>query len=340
MQLLRLLLFPFSLIYGTAVWLRNVLFDKNILPSRKSPIPTIVIGNLSVGGTGKTPMALWVAQKLGTGVALLSRGYGRKSKGYLEVLPKSSFEECGDEPVLLSNRLPDHRVFVCEDRVLGTHNISLDAPETGRILLDDAFQHRRLAPDLSILLTTWDHPYSSDWILPTGNLRDNRMSARRANAVVVTKCPSHLPNGAPEQWRRKLNLHSSQVLAFTCLDYQDAQLALDSGKPLSKKVVLVSGIANPKLFEAYCSKHFEVLNHFKFPDHHAFKVSEIEQMLTSIGNFGDCNTLVTTEKDYVRLKEHFSRLMDINIVYIPIDIRFLWGEEELLDLITRENTTT
>lgn len=335
MQVIRLLLFPVSLIYALVVRLRNLLFDNGVLKSTKVSCKSIVVGNLSAGGTGKTPFVVWLLDRYSKKVklAVLSRGYGRKTSDFLKVGASANAMQCGDEPLLVKQRFPQCPVYVCEDRVAGAESILDLHAETELLILDDAFQHRKFKPGLSIVLTTWGQPFVNDWYLPTGNLRDWKGAYRRADLVVVTKCPQSLEQGERAKWREKLSLSNHQKLSFTSIVYGTALPVFKHGLEARSKVVLVSGIADPRLFEQHCEKEYEVLKHFKFQDHHAFKASDIARILNSIGSFGESVGILTTEKDATRLRAFSNELNNTPTAYIPIEICFPLGEEDITRLI-------
>jgi tetraacyldisaccharide 4'-kinase len=314
--------------------MRNTLYDHGLFSSSDVAVKSIVIGNISAGGTGKTPFVLWLLNRYAekSNVAVLSRGYGRKTKGFFEVSASANAHQIGDEPLLIKQRHPGTSVFVCEDRVAGANKILEQIPEVGTLILDDAFQHRRFNPGISILLTTWDQPFTDDWYLPTGNLRDWKGAYARANAVVITKCPSHLPLGSSEKWRKKIALHSDQKLAFSTIEYGPAIAVFGTVSKEGSKIILISGIADSRPFESHCGSQYEVLKHFKFQDHHSFKPSEIAEILNSIGSFGESIGIITTEKDATRLKAFSNDLNRTSLSYIPIETKFLLGEEEITGL--------
>ncbi len=311
-----------------------MLYDRGMLSSTEVGVKSIVIGNISAGGTGKTPFVIWLLNRYAvkSNIAVLSRGYGRKTKGFFKVSASANAQQVGDEPLLIQQRHPGTSVYVCENRVAGAHEILAQNPEVSALILDDAFQHRRFSPGLSILLTTWDQPFTDDWYLPTGNLRDWKGAYARANAVVITKCPSHLPLGSEEKWRKKLALHAEQELAFSTIAYGAAIPVFGTTIKNGSKIILISGIADSRPFESHCNSQYQVLKHFKFQDHHSFKPREIAEILNSIGSFGEPIGIVTTEKDATRLQAFANDLAHTSVSYIPIETKFLLGEEEITGL--------
>ncbi|WP_026450587.1 tetraacyldisaccharide 4'-kinase [Aequorivita capsosiphonis] len=322
MNLLRKLLFPFSLLYGGITALRNWLYNKGLLKSKAYTLPVICVGNLSTGGTGKSPMIELLISFLKDDykIAVLSRGYKRKTTGYRAVLLKSSVEEVGDEPLQFKTKFPEITVAVCEDRQTGIEKLQKTAEV---ILLDDAFQHRKVKASLNILLTSFDKLYSNDCMLPTGNLREPKFGANRAQIIVVTKCPENIDNSKMEAIKRKLKPQSYQEVYFSKIGYSSQIMNETEVKPLeylrSKKFLLVTGIANPKPLIHFLEQeglHFETKS---FPDHHNFSASEMEQL-------GEHKLILTTEKDYMRLQALTNKT---EIYFLPIKTVILNGAESL-----------
>lgn len=288
------LLAPISWIYGFVVWFRNLLYDDHILHSTQVSIPTICVGNLAVGGTGKTPMSEYLISLLSSDykVALLSRGYGRKTKGFRIANEYDTAQTIGDEPMQIHQRFPDIPVAVCADRVKGVKRLQQLFPDLQCVILDDAYQHRSLNCGFYILLTPFDRLYSNDHMLPWGRLRDLPNQSHRANVVVVTKCP---PNMQPIERRivsNSLKLATYQQLFYSSIGY--AQLAL-SGTPL-----LVTGIANPTPMYEYLCQQFPDTELMAYADHHAFSRRDIQQILEKAERYAH---VVTTEKDYMRMQQ-------------------------------------
>jgi tetraacyldisaccharide 4'-kinase len=323
MQLLRKLGFPISLIYALVVYLRNYLYDVGFFSSKTYKTKTICVGNLSVGGTGKTPMIeFFIANvKKQNKIAVLSRGYGRKSKGYLLAKPGLGVEDLGDEPYQIHKKFPNAFIAVDADRQNG---ISILEKTVGPdiILLDDAFQHRKVQCDQYVLLTSHSNLYIDDWYLPTGNLRDTKREAKRANIIVVTKCPPNLGRAEQQSIQKKLNPAPGQKVIFSFLDYE-ARLKgnlgeMDLAELKNKKVTLVTGIANPKPLVDFLGDQGIVFEHLTYPDHHFFSEREIAL-------FNSRDVVLTTEKDYVRLMGKLESLY-----YIGIRHKFMNGGKEVL----------
>ena len=320
MKLLRILLFPFAVLYGFITSIRNFLFDKGILKPTSFDIPVIAVGNLSVGGTGKTPQIEYLIRFLSDKykIATLSRGYKRKSEGFVLADSTSNAEILGDEPFQFYQKFPNVQVAVDANRTNGITQLLSQKIKPQIILLDDAYQHRKVKAGFYILLTSYDDLYADDFMLPTGNLRESRSGASRAKIVIVTKCPKKLSDEKQSEIWKKLKLSSSQQLYFTFIDYDDAiygkdeKIAVNEIRNESK--LLLAGIAKPTLFFDYLkNENDECLT---FPDHHHFSEKDLEM----IHNKSQNKKIITTEKDYVRLKD--SKLIS-QLYYLPIKSTFI-----------------
>lgn len=311
MKLLRKLLFPFSIIYGGVTALRNLLFNKGWLKSKAYNFPVICVGNLSTGGTGKSPMIEFLISFLkdNYNIAVLSRGYKRKTTGYHEVFETSIVEEVGDEPLQFKKKYPEITVAVCEDRQTGIEKLTAKADV---ILLDDAFQHRKVKASLNILLTSFDDLYIDDCVLPAGNLREPRFGAKRANIIVVTKCPENIEKSDIEEIKRKLKPTDTQEIYFSKIGYSSEIKNIDVIHPIDyltdKKFLLVTGIANPKPLVGFLENKGLNFQIKEFPDHHNFTVSEFEALKKE-------KLILTTEKDFMRLQSISDA---VEIYYLPI----------------------
>ncbi|CAM3448920.1 tetraacyldisaccharide 4'-kinase [Aequorivita lipolytica] len=320
MKLLRKLLFPFSLLYGGVTALRNLLYNKGLLKSKAYKFPVICVGNLSTGGTGKSPMIELLVSFLKdeNRIAVLSRGYKRKTTGFREVLSNSSVEEVGDEPLQFKRKFPEITVAVCEDRQTGIEKLQNTADV---ILLDDAFQHRKVAASINILLTPFDKLYVNDCMLPTGNLREPKFGAKRAHIIIVTKCPENISNSTIETIKRKLKPKAHQEIYFSKISYSAEIINHDERKPISylknKEFLLVTGIANPRPLVSHLKNDGLIFEEKAFADHHNFSASEIEELKKH-------PFILTTEKDFMRLPD----LSDsTETYYLPIKTVILNGEE-------------
>ncbi|MEL7270429.1 MAG: tetraacyldisaccharide 4'-kinase [Bacteroidota bacterium] len=300
LQVLRILAFPISLLYAIVVFVRNLFYDFGWFKSHTSQLPTLCVGNLSVGGTGKTPMIEYLVELLtDIPLAVLSRGYKRTSKGLLMAKDTSTVEDLGDEPYQIHTKFPEVTVAVCADRVAGVKALEKQT-QAKLILLDDAFQHRRIQPTSSILLTTYAKPYVSDWYLPTGDLRDNKVAAKRTDSIVVTKCPENISSEERKSLTEKLGPLPHQKVLFCWFSYAEKPenregTQLEWDQLSSKKVGVVTGIANPTPFLQHLKSQAFPFEHLDFPDHHAFTDLELAR-------FQEYDYIITTEKDYVRLE--------------------------------------
>lgn len=317
------LLWPLSIWYGVAVWVRNLLFDRGLLSSYVSPIPTIGIGNLSVGGTGKTPMAEYLLDQIrlqGRQAALLSRGYHRKTNGWFLADDRSSVSDLGDEPFMLHQLHPEAIVAVCEDRREGL--IRLEGLHPDCVVLDDVCQHRWVKPSRLVILTEYDAPYFRDRLIPFGNLRESRKGRRRADVVVVTKCPPTLSEQDRQEFLRKLDLMPHQKVFFATIAY-GSLVACDISAPvpetLPEHLLLITGIAHPEPLVAELSARTQVC-HLAFPDHHDFTPSDLQKIYRAYRSMPPGSIAVTTHKDAVRLAQ---KSFEIPLYYIPIKVAFL-----------------
>ena len=324
MQVLRKLLFPISLVYALIVFLRNRFYDWGIFSSRSFETKILCVGNLSVGGTGKTPMIELLVELLRdkNRIAVLSRGYKRKSSGFVLASRATSVQDLGDEPFQLKSKYPTLPVAVDANRSNGIAQLErIHKPDV--ILLDDAFQHRKVKPDFAILLTAFTNLYSEDWYLPTGNLRDSKMEADRADIIVVTKCPGFLSLQERNEIRRKLAPKEDQELLYSFLSYNTR---LKGNGPVSSlsglkntNLTLVTGIANPKPLIDFLKKEGLSFKHLRFSDHHFFSEKELASLRKEA-------CILTTEKDYVRLKDELKQLY-----YIEVKHKFLDNGKEVFD---------
>ena len=324
MNLLRKILFPFAILYGLITSIRNFLFDKGILKSYSFDLPILAVGNLSVGGTGKTPQIEYLIRLLSDKfkIATLSRGYKRQSEGFILADVNSNAAILGDEPFQFFQKFPNIQVAVDANRKNGIEQLLVQQEKPEVILLDDAFQHRKVKAGFYILLTSYGDLYSDDFILPTGNLRESRSGAQRANIIIITKCPYNLSLDEQKEIKNKLKLSTSQELYFTYIDYDDCiysenrKIKVDEIKSLDK--VLVAGIAKPEPFFDYLQKENDSC--LAFPDHHNFTDKDILE----IENVAQNNIIITTEKDYVRLK---GSLPSEQLFYLPIKSSFISSPE-------------
>lgn len=319
-KLLRKILFPLAVIYGFITSIRNFLFEIGILKSYSFDLPIIAVGNLSVGGTGKTPQIEYLITLLSDtyAVATLSRGYKRQSTGFILADANSNAKLIGDEPFQFFEKFKGIQVAVDADRKNGIEQLLLQPTKPEVILLDDAFQHRKVKAGFYILLTSYGDLYSDDFMLPTGNLRESRSGAERANLIIVTKCPANLLAEEQTAIKRSLKISANQELYFTFTAYEDYIYAenrkIKVNEMQSAAKVLVAGIAKPEPFFAYLQDTNDIC--LSFPDHHDFTDKDI----LKIKNLAQNNIIITTEKDYVRLK---GKLPSEQLFYLPIQTSFL-----------------
>jgi tetraacyldisaccharide 4'-kinase len=329
-------LFPLALIYGIVVYVRNFLYDIQFFKSKKSSIPSIVVGNLSMGGSGKTPMMLWLYSHLKDQkkIAFLSRGYGRNTKGFRQVNAMSTSDEVGDEPLLLYSKTQNQHTFVCEDRFQGIEKIKNLFPKIDLVILDDAFQHRKLKADKYILITEYDTPFFEDFYFPMGNLRDAKNQAKRADIIIVSKCPDSLQNTEKEHFTKKINLLPHQSIFFATIEYESIKEVFEyKNVSFPEDCIAVSGIANPKLFIEAVSKKTKLIKYFNYPDHHPFSKKDID----SWSNFFACKTIITTEKDAIRLLEHRDYLESKNLKLYSLPIKMQIDNLELFLKVLNSN---
>jgi tetraacyldisaccharide 4'-kinase len=338
----KILLYPFAMIYGIVTSIRNFLYDSNIFHHQDFEVPVISVGNLTVGGTGKTPHAEYLISILRKdfSVVFLSRGYKRKTRGYILATTQSTIEEIGDEAVQIKQKFPEITVAVAEKRDIGIRKILKNKDlKIDVIILDDAFQHRSIEPNINILLFDYTQPVYEDSLLPVGRLRESLKSSYRANFIIFTKCPSLLPPIEQRIIKNKLDIRPYQNLFFTSIVYGEITPA-EKGRSLFSDdlrkydVLLVTGIANPAPLLDYMKDKVGNIVHKKFPDHHAFSdkdTSEIWKLYSEIDS--SKKLIITTEKDLVRLKSMKILQPDFfNVVYyIPIEIRFLDRTKELFN---------
>jgi len=330
----RILLLPFSLIYGTIIYIRNWLFNKNFLRSASFNLPLICIGNLSVGGTGKSPMVEFLLEKLKDmfPVAVLSRGYKRKTRGYALATARSTALEIGDEPMQFFNKFPDVTVAVGEERVFAIPQLLHDKPDTRVIILDDAFQHRSVTAGFNIVLTEYGNLYTRDWFLPTGDLRDQPQSARRADVIVITKCPPDLSLSEKNQLIEEIKPTARQHVFFSAISYgQPYQVITGEAWKTTQKteVLLVTGIANPGPLKSYLEEQFNGYDELAFTDHHIFSIDDLKHILKRFHQIQATEKIIlTTEKDAVRLQKFSQELRSLPVYVMPIRPVFLFNEEK------------
>ncbi len=327
----RYILFPFSILYAIITGLRNGLYDKHILKQEKFDVPVINVGNLSMGGTGKTPMIEYLIRLLKNNyrIAVVSRGYKRKTNGFILADKKSTPEQIGDEPYQIYKKFPQINVAVGENRVEAVRKV-LAKINPDVILLDDAFQHRRLKAGLNILLTSYQKPFFRDFILPAGNLRESKKGAERADIVVVTKSPERIEEAEKELIVRAVKKYTATPIFFAGIKYgasvvnEQKQILLSDLSDYA--VLLVTGIANPKPLYWFLSEKNINFESLKFGDHHHFSQADVQQINKAFERLkAQHKIILTTEKDFVRLHRHF----DDELYYLPIETQVF--EKELFN---------
>lgn len=340
----RWLLSPLALLLGGILRVRHWAYDHGLFKSYEADVPTLCIGNLTVGGTGKSPLVADLMERLGTpsGAVVLSRGYGRTTRGFRVVRPSSLAHEVGDEPLQLKRRTLGARVAVCEDRVEGCRRIVKEFRDCPCIVLDDAFQHRRLQASYNILLSRFDRPYSRDWLLPVGLLRDVKSAARRAHAIALTNIPAEVTEAEARALAETLRTNPRQRLLFSSIAY-DVPRRLEGGVPLGSVCyvptggasLVFAGIAHPQPFFDHLRKVWGVTQMRAYPDHHHFTPKELAE-LDALAQQGV--TLFTTEKDATRLSDALTSYSSLaeHLFYVPIRLVWRWGSELELERIWNE----
>ena len=339
---LSVLLYPFSLLYGLVASIRNLLYDYNIIKVHEFPIPIISVGNITVGGTGKTPHVEYLVKLLRNefNVAVLSRGYKRRTRHFILAGTDSNVEDIGDEPVQIKQKFPDVHVAVDRKRVNGVKELMDRIPDLDVILLDDAYQHRRLKPGLSILLIDFNRPVTKDRLLPVGRLREKAYEKRRANIILITKCPDRLKPIERRLIVKDSDLFAFQHLYFTRMAYREPipvfmdaspDITLSKIKTASPAILMITGIANPGIFQQHLHQISGRILEMTFPDHHNFRQKDINQILQAYdGMEGNERFIFTTEKDAMRLRKFTNIDQDIknSMFYIPIEPEFLNADSE------------
>ena len=337
----RFVLWPISVLYSIIIWLRNKLFDWNILKSVSFNFPIICIGNLAVGGTGKTPMVEYLVRLLKEEyvVATLSRGYKRKTVGFAVADENSTALDIGDEPMQFHKKFPDLTVAVAEERLVAIPQLLHHKPGIEVILLDDAFQHRSVKPGLNILLTEYKNLYTRDFILPAGDLRDVVSSRKRAQIIVVTKCTSHLTEEEKNKIVAELNPLPYQSVFFSKLEYGSPyHLFNKEEKFLSPdtNILLICGIANPKPLKEILNAYVPTYELMLFNDHHIFDMDDLKEIKEEFDKMDPGNKIIlTTEKDGVRMAKFESELKELPVYVIPIRHKILFGDEDRFEDLIR-----
>lgn len=341
-----LVLWPFSLLYRIIVTSRNVLFDWEIIKSEKFDIAVISVGNITVGGTGKTPHTEYLIQLLHKRftLAVLSRGYKRKSKGFVLGSERSTVKDIGDEPLQIKRKFPKITVAVDANRRNGIHTLNHTGDDSQNpfdaIILDDAYQHRYVIPGLSILLIDYNNPIDEDRMLPAGNLREPEQSKQRANIIIITKCPEDLKPIDLRILKKRFKVFAHQTLYFTTMRYSEPQSVFNHTRLFesineTSSALMVTGIAQPKLFKSHIDSIVKETEMLHFPDHHQFTKKDFDVILKRFAQIkNNDKVIVTTEKDAVRLSEVENLIpKEIKplIYYIPVRVEFLYNGKKEFD---------
>lgn len=336
---LRILLFPISVLYGGIIALRNLLYRYGLLKSVRFNVPVISVGNLSVGGTGKTPHTAHILRYLSSyiPVATMSRGYGRKSRGFKVVQTSHLAEDVGDESLLMKFKFPNVLVAVSEDRATGVPKLMGYAPSIKAVLLDDAFQHRAVDPYINILLTCYDTPYTRDWMIPTGRLREWPASHQRADCIIVTKCPDQVSEAQRSEMINLLKVGDRPVF-FTKYVYARPYFLFNNEVRLelnqATEVILLSGIAGTDYLLKYLTPRVHQVHNYAFRDHHDFTARDIGQLELMYNEMvADKKVIICTEKDAVRLIKHKDYLIEkkLPVFVLPVDVDFLFNQRDEFD---------
>jgi len=336
--LVRILLWPLAVLYGGVVWLRNRLYDAGFFSSVEFSVPVICVGNLSVGGTGKTPHVEYLLRLLcgKYKLATMSRGYRRRTSGFLLADERTNALRIGDEPMQYHLGFPGVAVSVAEERMTGIPRLLQARPDTEVVILDDAYQHRSVKAGLNILITDFSRPYYTDYILPLGRLREGRKAVARAHCIVVSKCPPALSLNEAEKIRARVAPLLGQEVCFSSIRY-GAAYDFFTREPRSlagTHVVAVCGIANPAPLLAHLRSVCADVHALTYPDHHYFGSRNLEEMLAAVKAWDRPDTvIVTTEKDAARLHLHAETLAGwaVPMVVLPIEVQFLFDGEQSFD---------
>jgi len=350
----KILLFP----YWAVLKVRDTLYRSGKLKSGFAEVPTISVGNIAVGGTGKTPHVEMIIRLLSETeewgdrhIAVLSRGYKRESKGFQQVTPEGGAAMFGDEPLQIKKHFPQVTVAVCEDRLLGCHFLchpeelskkragkkcwNKEFPKADIIILDDAFQYRKLLPSLSVVLVDWSRPLKKDHLLPLGRLRDLPQRILDPDVVIVTKCPPEISQQEKDAWEKKLGYtlnKNLQTILFTSMHYEELEPIdsdADSHYRYAKRAILFTGIANDRPLRLYLSDRYKLVRHYKFPDHHKYGWADCQKLLQS-GKRYDTAAFITTEKDAQRILDYkgFPKFIKKRLLTVPIRAQFITETEK------------
>ena len=333
----RILLFPFSLLYALAIITRNWLYNKKFLRSASFNLPVICVGNLVMGGTGKSPMVEYLIELMHDKflIATLSRGYKRKTKGYALASEHTTALEIGDEPMQFHTKFPQIAVAVGEERIVAIPQLLHDKPDTDLIILDDAFQHRTINAGLNILLTECNNLFTADFFFPTGDLRDQKDSAKRAEMIIVTKCPANLSENEKNNISDQLKRYKTENVFFTTIQYQTPyHIITKTKKPfsLNDEILLVYAIANPQPLKEYICENAAGYEEISYNDHHIFSIDDLNEIRKKFNRIKTSNKyILTTEKDAVRLIKFKEQLKDMPLYVLPVQHKFLFNKGDMFN---------
>lgn len=343
--LAKILLAPFSLLYGLGISLRNWFYRRDLLRSVSFNLPVISVGNLSVGGAGKTPHIEYLIRSLDPyiNIATLSRGYRRKTKGFLRIHPNMNAEQSGDEPLQYKRKFPNVEVTVAEERALAIPQIIAHRPDIQLVLLDDAFQHRAVKPGLNILLTEFSKPFTKDYLLPSGRLREWRSAYTRADVIIVSKCPKVLDRATADKFIEDIAPLPHQKVFFSYYDYAAPYYMLDNRYRLQLDeeldVLLISAIANTDYLLDYLKNQAKSVHALDYADHHYFDKRDIGNLQRRFEQLNSKRkAIITTEKDATRLELHrdFIREQRLPVFVLPLAVQFHFEEGEAFDTMIRD----
>lgn len=343
--LVKILLAPFSFLFGLGVSFRNFLYRKELLKGIEFNIPVVAVGNLSLGGAGKTPHIEYLVRLLKdyVNIATLSRGYKRKTKGFKVVHPKNTAEQVGDEPLQFKRKFPDIEVAVAEDRSFAIPELLKWNGDLQIVLLDDAFQHRSIKPGLNILLTQFNLPFTRDYLLPSGRLREWRSAYERADVIIVTKCPLDVNEQEKQELITEINPFSHQKVYFSYYDYNTPYFIFNRQyvAPLQKDwdVLLISAIAGTEYLRGYLEEMVNSVTALEYEDHHYFTKFDIGRLKAHFEGIDSKKKIIlTTEKDATRLELHKDYIIknQLPVFALPVEVKFLFEEGEQFDEQVRQ----
>jgi len=326
--ILKILLFPFTILYGSLISLRHFLYDRGIFRRVAFEVPVICVGNLSVGGSGKSPMVAWLIEHLqDRNPAVLSRGYGRRSSGFRWVQKWSSARECGDEPLMIKRNFEEIPVAVAENRSVAIPQILMSYPNTGLVIMDDGMQHLSVKPSLLILMTSWLRPFTRDSLLPAGRLREGRHRASAADLIVVSNCPEDTAPDEKERLKKEISRYSGAAVYFADLRYGEIlrwkdKMPVDISQYSS--VLAVSGLADNRGFAKHVRSLAGNAGFLSYADHHRYLPSDIQRWIEKLKNLKATRAILTTEKDAQRIVPYLDLLSSegIELLVQPVKLKF------------------